>query len=53
MGGQDTDSVTFIGMNFILIAVVGLLIFGYFLLLIRKRWREGFMHKSSKKEKSE
>jgi hypothetical protein len=45
----ETESISFLGMNFLLIAGVGLLIFTYFVLLIRKRWKENFLHKDTKK----
>jgi|APIni6443716594_1056825.scaffolds.fasta_scaffold478446_1 hypothetical protein len=44
MDGVDSDSVSFLGLNVIVIAVVLLLIFAYFVLLIRKRWKAGFLH---------
>ena len=50
MSGQEPDTVSFVGMNLILIGVVGLLIFGYFVLLIRKRWKQGFLHQVDEKE---
>jgi hypothetical protein len=53
MGGQDSESVTFLGLNLILIGVVGLLIFGYLVMLIRKRWKHNFLHNvEPKKDKS-
>lgn len=52
MSGQEPDTVSFVGMNLLLIGVVGLLIFAYFVLLIRKRWKQGFLHQvDEKKEK--
>jgi hypothetical protein len=51
---QEPDTVSFVGMNLILIGVVGLLIFAYFVLLIRKRWKQGFLHQvDEKKEKKD
>ena len=41
---QDPQSVNFLGLNFILIGVVALVIFGYLVLLIRKRWKKNFLH---------
>jgi hypothetical protein len=53
MGGTDSESVNFLGLNFIVIGVVFLLIFAYFVLLIRKRWKAGFMHSvETKKEET-
>jgi len=54
MGGSESESVSFLGLNIIVIGVVLLLIFAYFVLLIRKRWKAGFMHsvEPKKEEKS-
>lgn len=41
---DEPDSVTFLGLNLLLIAGVGLLIFIYLVLLIRKRWKANFLH---------
>ena len=46
MGEQDTN---FFRDNIVLIAVVALGIFWYLLMLIRKRWRQGFLHNRQKK----
>ena len=46
MGEQDTD---FFRANIVLIGVVALAIFWYLLMLIRKRWRQGFLHHRKKK----
>ena len=41
-----------LGLNLLIIPGVGLLIFVYLLLLIRKRWKQGFLHTSElEKEK--
>ena len=53
MSGQEPDTVSFVGMNLILIGVVGLLIFAYFVLLIRKRWKQGFLHQVDEKKEGE
>ncbi len=45
---QDQESVNFIGLNLIVIAVVALAIFTYLVLLIRKRWRQNFLHETKK-----
>ncbi|MEW6511566.1 MAG: hypothetical protein AB1428_11490 [Bacteroidota bacterium] len=50
---QDPQSVNFLGLNFILIGVVALVIFGYLVLLIRKRWKKNFLHDVDDKEKKE
>jgi hypothetical protein len=52
MSGQEPDTVSFVGMNLILIGVVGLLIFAYFVLLIRKRWKQGFLHQVDEKKEN-
>jgi hypothetical protein len=44
MGSAESESVSFLGLNFIVIGVLLLIIFTYFVLLIRKRWKAGFMH---------
>jgi len=41
---QDSQSVDFLGLNIILISVVALVIFGYLVMLIRKRWKKNFLH---------
>lgn len=46
--GQDTYS--FLSQNIILLGIIGIAVFGYFLLLIRKRWRQNFLHQSDKNE---
>ena len=44
MGDAGSEGLNFLGMNVLVIGAVLLLIFGYLILLIRKRWREGFLH---------
>jgi hypothetical protein len=44
MGGADSEGVSFLGLNIIVIGIVLLFIFAYFVLLIRKRWKAGFLH---------
>jgi hypothetical protein len=41
---QQSEGVNFIGANIILISVVALAIFAYLVMLIRKRWKKGFLH---------
>ena len=49
---QSPEGVDFLGMNFIAIAGIGLLIFVYLVLLIRKRWKQNFLHQPpGKKQK--
>jgi len=44
MGGSENDGLTFLGGNLLLLGGLLLLIFIYLVILIRKRWREGFLH---------
>jgi hypothetical protein len=44
MDGSDSESLTFLGNNLLLLGGLLLLIFIYLVILIRKRWREGFLH---------
>ncbi len=53
MEPQDQGAVSFLGMNIILLGIIGIAIFGYFLLLIRKRWRQNFLHHGDRKKKDE
>ena len=50
MGEQDSQGFNFLALNVILILAVLLVIFGYLVLLIRKRWRQNFLHSSEKKQ---
>ena len=50
MGGTDSEGVTFLGLNLILLGVVGLLIFAYLVMLIRKRWKHNFLHDVGQKK---
>lgn len=50
---QDQDTYTFWGMNLFLLLIIGIAVFGYFLLLIRKRWQKNFLHDSDKDGSSE
>ena len=49
---QSPEGVDFIGMNFIAIGGIGLLIFVYLVLLIRKRWKQNFLHQPPEKKNS-
>jgi hypothetical protein len=53
MGGADSESVNFVGMNIIVIGVVLLFLFAYLVLLIRKRWKANFLHPVDPKHKGE
>ena len=44
MNQQDPQTVSFLQENLLLIGVIAFAIFGYLLLLIRKRWKKGFKH---------
>ena len=48
---QNPEGVNFIGLNIILISVVALVIFAYLVMLIRKRWKKGFLHDAAKVSK--
>lgn len=43
---------SFIGLNLIVILVVGLIIFAYLVMLIRKRWKNNFLHQPIDKPKA-
>jgi hypothetical protein len=47
---MESSYLDFFRDNLLLIAVIGIGIFGYFLLLIRKRKRQEFLHKGEKKD---
>ncbi len=49
----DQDTYSFWSMNLFLLLIVGIIVFGYFLLLIRKRWRKNFLHESDQDGPSE
>ncbi len=58
MIGPETDAVSFVGWNLLLIGGIGLLIFIFFVLLTRKRWKANFLHppdpdKDKKKEEQD
>jgi hypothetical protein len=48
LGNEGFD---FIGQNVIAIGAIGLLMFVYIVLLVRKRWKKDFLHDNKKKEK--
>jgi Mn2+/Fe2+ NRAMP family transporter len=50
MGEQDPQNINFIQENLVLIGVVVLGIFVYLVMLIRKRWKQNFLHSSTEKE---
>ena len=47
----DPTLVDFLKNNLILIGIILLVIFVYLLLLIRKRWKQGFLHVPPKENK--
>ena len=47
------DKENFLGLNFVLIGLVVLAIFGYLIMVIRKRWRHNFLHFGRRKKKEE
>lgn len=53
MEPQDQGTVSFLSMNIILLGIIGIVVFGYFLLLIRKRWRQNFLHHGDRKKRNE
>lgn len=50
---QSPEGVDFLGLNFIAIGGIGLLIFVYLVLLIRKRWKQNFLHETPPKDSSQ
>ena len=50
MLAQTPQDVSFLNLNVLLIGVVGLLVFGYLVMLIRRRWRSKFLHEKAKGE---
>ena len=46
---QEPQSVSFLQQNLLLISIVVLAIFGYLVLIIRKRWKKNFLHEKSPK----
>jgi hypothetical protein len=52
MDGVGNDSMSFIWQNVLLISAVFLVVFIYLVLIIRKRWKQNFLHVSEiEKEK--
>ena len=52
MDGVGNDGMSFIWQNVLLISAVFLIIFIYLVLIIRKRWKQNFLHVSEiEKEK--
>jgi hypothetical protein len=53
MNGPETDAVSFVGMNLLLVGGVGLFIFIFFVLLTRKRWKANFLHPSEPSDRED
>lgn len=49
MGEQDPQNVGFLGLNVVVVGVMVLVAFGYLLFLVRKRWRDRFLHVGKRK----
>ncbi len=45
---QDQEEVSFFRDNLVLIALVALVIFGYLIVIIKKRWKHDFIHPKQK-----
>ena len=50
MGGAAGDTWTFLWQNILLIGALTLVIFVFWVLLIRKRWKQNFLHVNEIKE---
>jgi hypothetical protein len=44
MISPETDVVSYVGQNLLLVGIIGLLIFVFFVMLTRKRWKANFLH---------
>jgi hypothetical protein len=53
MVGPETEGVSFVGQNILLVGGVGLAIFVFFVLLTRKRWKANFLHPQDSSDKKE
>jgi len=49
MNTEDSQSINFLQENLLLIGIAAVVIFGYLVLLIRKRWKKGFRHDDVRK----
>jgi len=52
MIGQTPQDVSFLNLNVLLIGAVGLLVFAYLVMIIRRRWRSKFLHEKGKNQQS-
>jgi hypothetical protein len=48
---QAPDDISFLNMNVLFIGFVALVVFIYFVLLLRRRWKNKFLHQSPKNPK--
>lgn len=48
MGEQEPQNVNFLGLNIVILSMFALVVFGYLLVLIRRRWKTGFLHRDKK-----
>lgn len=51
MGEQNPESFNFLSLNVVFVGLVFLVIFGYLVMIIRKRWKTGFLHSKSDRKK--
>ena len=52
MIAQTPQDVNFLNLNVLLIGVVGLIVFAYLLMIIRRRWKSKFLHEKTKDPES-
>lgn len=45
---QDPQNVSFLGWNLIILGIFGIAVFGYLIVMVRKRWKSGYTHRSGK-----
>ncbi len=50
---QGPDDISFLNMNVLFIGFVALVVFIYFVLLLRRRWKNKFLHQPRKESKRE
>lgn len=50
--GQDPQEFNFLSLNIIIVGIAALVAFGYLLMIIRKRWKQNFLHREGKTDKS-
>ncbi len=52
MIAQTAPDVNFLNLNVLLLGVVGLILFLYLLMIIRRRWKSKFLHEKPKDQES-